>query len=74
LTGRLAESLTQYEAAIRLNPGLPGARFGYGLALAGLRRFDEARTQLTEGARIYPDRREFAEALKSLPPAGPSGR
>jgi tetratricopeptide (TPR) repeat protein len=74
MTGRLAESLPQYEETIKLNPGLAEARFGYGLALAGLRKFDEARTQLSEGSRIYPDRREFTEALKSLPPAGSSGR
>jgi tetratricopeptide (TPR) repeat protein len=74
LTGRFAESLPQYEETMKLNPGLAQARFGYALALASLRRFDEARTQLNEGARIYPDRREFTEALKGLPPAGSSGR
>jgi tetratricopeptide (TPR) repeat protein len=74
MAGRFAESLPHYEEAMRLNPGLAGARLGYGMALASLRKFDEARAQLSEGAHIYPERREFAEALARLPPAGASGR
>ncbi len=64
--GRLQESLPQYRQTMTLNPTLADARLGYGLALAGLRRVDDARTELAEGARIFPDRREFADALASL--------
>jgi tetratricopeptide (TPR) repeat protein len=71
-TGRYQESLAQYEDTITLNPRLPEARLGYAMSLAALQRFDDARRQLAEGARIFPDRREFAEALNSLASAGSS--
>jgi tetratricopeptide (TPR) repeat protein len=74
LSGRLGESLSQYQETIRLNPRLAEARLGYGMALAGLQRFDEARTAFSDGAKIYPDRREFADALARLPPARGSRR
>jgi LPXTG-site transpeptidase (sortase) family protein len=65
-SGRFQESLPQYEETITLNPRLAEARLGFGMALAGLKRMDEARKQFGEGARIFPDRREFGEALNSL--------
>lgn len=68
MTGRAVESLRHYQETIRLNPGLAEARLGYGMALASLKRFDDARAQLNEGARIFPDRREFGETLARLPP------
>jgi tetratricopeptide (TPR) repeat protein len=71
-SGRFQESLPQYEETITLNPRLAEARLGYGMALAGLRRIDDARRQFAEGARIFPDRREFGEALNSLSAAGSS--
>jgi tetratricopeptide (TPR) repeat protein len=69
-TGRFQESLPQYEQTITSNPRLAEARLGYGMALAALRRFDDARKQFREGAAVFPDRREFEQALSSLPPAG----
>jgi tetratricopeptide (TPR) repeat protein len=66
VSGRLQESLTQYEETIMLNPRLAEARLGYAMALASLKRMDDARRELTEGARIFPERREFAEGLNSL--------
>ncbi len=72
IQGRFQESLPQYEETIRLNPRLAEARLGYGMALAGLRRFDAARQAFGEGAKIFPDRREFGEALNSLSTAGSS--
>ena len=74
LSGRFGESLPHYQETITLNPRLAEARLGYGMALAGLRRFDEARTAFGDGAKIYPDRREFAEALARLPPTESSRR
>jgi tetratricopeptide (TPR) repeat protein len=73
LSGRFLDALPQYQETIRLNPRFADARLGYGMALAGLQRFDEARTAFSDGARIYPDRREFADALARLPSTG-SGR
>jgi hypothetical protein len=37
------------------------------MALVQLRRYDEARQKLVEGAALHPDRKEFAEALSRLP-------
>ena len=74
LTGRFGESLPQYQQTLTLNPRLAEARLGYGMALAALQRFDEARTAFSDGARIYPDRREFADALARLPPTASSRR
>ena len=71
-SGRFQESLPQYQETITLNPRLAEARLGYGMALAGLKRFDAARKQFDDGARIFPDRREFAEALSSVSAAGSS--
>jgi tetratricopeptide (TPR) repeat protein len=70
-SGRLQESLPQYQETITLNPRLAEARLGYAMALAGLKRVDDARKELSEGAKVFPDRREFAEGLRSLPPTGP---
>jgi hypothetical protein len=36
------------------------------MALVQLMRYDEARQRLTEGMRLHPDRREFADALTRL--------
>jgi tetratricopeptide (TPR) repeat protein len=72
--GRFGDSLPQYEQTIALNPRLADARLGYAFALAGMRRFDEARTALNAGASIFPDRKEFADALARLPPAGSGQR
>jgi tetratricopeptide (TPR) repeat protein len=67
--GRFADSLPVYDQAARLDPRSAETRLGYAMALAGLRRYDEARERLTEGMKLYPDRREFADALALLPPA-----
>jgi tetratricopeptide (TPR) repeat protein len=68
--GRFKESLPHYEQTITLNPRLAEARIGYGMAFAGLKQFEQARAQLADGARIFPDRPQFAELLGRLPPSG----
>lgn len=66
-TGHPDAALAQYSRVIAIDPRVAEARFGYATSLAQLGRFDEARQRLTEGAALYPDRREFAEALTRLP-------
>jgi tetratricopeptide (TPR) repeat protein len=50
VSGRFQDSLRQYEETITLNPRLAEARLGYGMALAALKRTDEARKVFDEGA------------------------
>ena len=66
---RFEESLPHYEQAMRLDPRVAEAKLGYAMALAGLKRYDAARVQLTEGRTLYPNRPEFAETLARLPGA-----
>ena len=51
---------------LRLDPGFAQAKYGYALALAQAKRYEEARKQLAEGAALFPARREFADALAKL--------
>jgi hypothetical protein len=59
---------------MRLDPRVAEARLGYAMALAGLKRYDEARVQLTEGRTLYPTRPEFADTLARLPGGTPGSR
>ena len=68
--GRPDAALTQYAQVIAIDPRIAEARFGYAMALVQLRRYDEARQRLIEGAALYPDRKEFAEALSRLQSGG----
>jgi tetratricopeptide (TPR) repeat protein len=68
--GRPDAALTQYAQVIAVDPRMAEARFGYAMALVQLRRYDEARQRLIEGAALYPDRREFSEALARLQGGG----
>ena len=70
--GRYADSLPQYEETIKLNPRLAEARLGYGIALASLGHVDAARVQFADGARIFPERPGFGDALNRLAAAGGS--
>jgi tetratricopeptide (TPR) repeat protein len=67
VSGHADESLAHYERAMKLDPRVAQARLGYAMALAGLKRYQEARVQLTEGVRIYPGQPEFADAMARLP-------
>jgi tetratricopeptide (TPR) repeat protein len=67
VSGHAGESLPHYEQAMKLDPRIAQARLGYAMALAGLNRYQEARAQLTEGVKIYPNQPEFADAIAHLP-------
>ena len=62
-SGQLERSLAQYRQTLDADSQSADARFGYGLALARLRRFAEAREVLGEGARLYPEQSRFAEMV-----------
>jgi len=66
-TGRPDAALAQYTRVIEIDPRVAEARFGYATSLAQLGRFEEARKRLAEGAALYPERREFNDALARLP-------
>jgi predicted Zn-dependent protease len=63
---RPADALTHYRYVLERNPRMVEARYGYALALVGLKRYDEARQRLTADAKEFPERPEFAEALTKL--------
>jgi tetratricopeptide (TPR) repeat protein len=73
-TGRLQESLVQYEEARKLDPGNPDAAFGYAMALAGLARYEAARTVLEETMNTFPDQLAVRHALARLLAAAPDDR
>ena len=59
--------LIEYDETARLDPRVAEAKLGAAMALAALNRIPQARTRLTEAMKVYPDRREFADALARLP-------
>jgi tetratricopeptide (TPR) repeat protein len=61
--GQLERSLAEYRHAFNAEPQSADARFGYGLAFARLRRYNEARDVLSEGARLHPEQSRFAEMV-----------
>lgn len=71
LSGQDQAALVQYEEALRINPKAADARFGYAMALAGVRRYREARDWLAEASRLHPDRPAFGYALARLLAAAP---
>jgi hypothetical protein len=52
---------------MKLDPRVSQGRLGYAMALADLKRYQEARAQLIEGEKIYPGQPEFADAMAHLP-------
>jgi tetratricopeptide (TPR) repeat protein len=70
--GRPDAALAQYTEVFAIDPRVAEARFGYAMALVQLRRYDEARRRLIEGASLFPDRREFPDALARLQGLAPS--
>ena len=47
--GRFQDALVEYDRAIKLDPRVAEARLGAAMALAGLRRYQDARDRLAEG-------------------------
>ena len=65
-SGRLKAALDQYSEALKLDPRLDEARFGYAVTLVGLQQYAAAKTWLEESRRLHPDRLEFVDSLERL--------
>ena len=70
-SGRPEESLPHYEQVAALDPRVTEAPLGYAMALAGLKRYREARDRLIADMKLHPDRPAFAHALVRLLAAAP---
>jgi tetratricopeptide (TPR) repeat protein len=64
----------EYGNIIKTDPRVGEARFGEAVALAGLKRYGEARDRLVEAMKLFPDRLEFVGALARLFAAAPEAR
>jgi tetratricopeptide (TPR) repeat protein len=73
-TGRPEAALSQYDTVMSIDPRAAEAPFGYAMALVQLKRYEEARRRLSEGAARHPDRKEFIEALARLEAIAPGPR
>ena len=65
-TRQFDKAMVQYQYALKLEPQLADAQFGYAMALVGLGRYPEARDVLREGAAAHPDQPRFNDALARL--------
>jgi tetratricopeptide (TPR) repeat protein len=65
-TGRPDLSLIQYAEVYKVEPSSADAQLGHALALIQMRRYDEARAQLSAGMKRHPDRPQFAQMLERL--------
>ena len=65
-SGRTAEAVDSFQRLVELTPDADYARFGYGLSLARLGRFDEALQQLKLATVMRPDRAEYAQELRQV--------
>lgn len=70
--GRPDQALAQYTSVIAIDPRVADARLGAAMALVQMRRYDDARQRLIAGASLFPDRREFPDALARLQGLAPS--
>jgi tetratricopeptide (TPR) repeat protein len=63
---RFQPSAREYANVVQMDPRVGEARFGQAITLVGLKRYGEARDQLLEGMKLFPDRLEFIGALARL--------
>ncbi len=62
----LAESLYDFEKAVRLRPGYPPYLYDYGLALVQAGRYDDAKAQMQAALQTNPQYAEAHEILGAL--------
>jgi Flp pilus assembly protein TadD len=55
MSQRFIESASVFSDAVRLNPTNSGIHFNAGLAFLRAQRYDDAKTQFNEAARLRPD-------------------
>jgi predicted Zn-dependent protease len=63
-SGRYAEAAEGFRALVRLRPDDDYGRFGLGLSLTRLDRFEEAVEQLSMAVAMRPGRQDYARALR----------
>jgi tetratricopeptide (TPR) repeat protein len=73
-SGRAGESLDRYAHVVKVDPRLVEGRVGYAMALVSLRRYSDARKNLTDAVRAFPDQSSLAQALARLLSAAPDDR
>ncbi len=61
--GHLQQATEHFAAAVHADPAFPAAHYAYALALLQMKRYDDARKELTDSAARFPDHKEFAELL-----------
>lgn len=64
-TGRHADAAATFAALVAASPGDDYARFGLGLSLARLNRFEEAVEHLALAVAMRPDRADYQRALRA---------
>jgi len=69
--GRLQDALAEYQRVMSENPALSDAMLGRAITLVHLSRYREARDQLLEGMKVYPDHAGFPHALARVLAAAP---
>lgn len=65
-SGRPSEAAATFARLVELAPDADYARFGLGLALSRLGRFDEAVEHLALATAMRPERDEYAERLRQV--------
>jgi tetratricopeptide (TPR) repeat protein len=73
-SGSVEASLLHYAEALRINPAVSQASFGYAMGLVRLGRYQEARDRLEHDVKAFPEQPGFAHALARLLAAAPDDR
>jgi tetratricopeptide (TPR) repeat protein len=68
---RLQDALTEYERVMNADPTVSEAMLGRAITLVRMGRYRDAREQLLEGMKFYPDHSGFPHALARLLAAAP---
>jgi Flp pilus assembly protein TadD len=65
-SGQAARAVTTFGRLVELTPDADYARFGLGVSLSRVGRFEEAAEQLALAAAMRPERSEYVERLRQV--------
>lgn len=65
-SGRAPDAVRTFRRLVELSPDADYARFGLGVSLNRIGRFEEAAEQLALAAAMRPERREYVERLRQV--------
>lgn len=65
-SGQAAEAASTFRRLVEISPDADYARFGLGVALSRVGRFEEAAEQLALAAAMRPDREEYVARLRQV--------